>query len=85
MTIQMRETAIDEDQARLRLRSSLLEYLERNTEHHDEFVWAVRSGTVHSCDTMLRLAQLLGQRDTALEAHLDLLAETERRGGALFD
>jgi hypothetical protein len=81
----MRESAIDEDVARLRLRSSLLEYLERNTEHHDEFAGAVKSGTAHSRDTMVRLAQLLEQRDSALEEHLDLLAEAGRRGSPLFD
>jgi hypothetical protein len=85
MTTMMRETAIDEDYTRLRLRNSLLEYLERHTEHHDEFVEAVKSGTAHSRDTMMRLAQLLEQRDTALEAHLDLLAGSGRRGGPLFD
>jgi hypothetical protein len=85
MTTMMRETAIDEDQARLRLRSSLLEYLERNTEHHDEFAGAVKAGTAHSRDTMVRLAQLLERRDTALQTHFDLLAESGRRGGSLFD
>jgi hypothetical protein len=76
MTTTMRETASDADQARLRLRSSLLEYLERKTEHHDELVPAVEAGTAHSRSTMLRLAELLVQRDTALEAHLDVLAGT---------
>ena len=85
MTTMMRDTAIDEDVARLRLRSSLLEYLERNTEHHDEFAGAVRSGTAHSRDTMVRLAQLLEQRDSALQEHFDLLAESGRRGSSLFD
>jgi pantothenate kinase len=82
MTTTMRETASDEDRARLRLRSSLLEYLERKTEHHDELVLAVVAGTAHRRSTMLRLAQLLVQRDIALEAHLDLLAET---GDARFN
>jgi hypothetical protein len=85
MTTTMRDTAIDEDFTRLRLRSSLLEYLERNTEHHDEFVGSVKAGTAHSRDTMMRLAQLLEQRDTALQAHFDLLAGSGRRGGPLFD
>ena len=76
------ETPTDEDQAQLRLRSSLLEYLERKMEHHDEFVGAVRSGTIHRRDTMKRLADLLVQRDAALEAHLDLLAGSGRRGAA---
>ena len=85
MTTLMRESAIDEDVARLRLRNSLLEYLERNTEHHDEFAGAVRSGTAHSRDTMVRLAQLLQQRDSALHDHFDLLAELGQRGSSLFD
>ncbi len=79
------EMAIDEDQARLRLRSSLLEYLERNMEHHDEVVWSVKSGTMHSGDTMTRLADLRAQRDAALHAHLDLLAEAQGRGVLLFN
>jgi len=79
------EMAIDEDQARLRLRSSLLEYLERKMEHHDEFVWAVKSGTVHSRDSMTRLAELVARRDAALEAHLDQLAESQGRGFLLFN
>jgi hypothetical protein len=85
MTTMMRESAIDEDVARLRLRSSLLEYLERNTEHHDEFAGAVKSGSAHSRDTMVRLAQLLEQRDSALQEHFDLLAESGRRGSPIFD
>lgn len=76
MSTQMMEMAIDEDQARLRLRHSLLEYLERNMEHHDAVVGAVESSTIHSRDTMMRLASLLVQRDAALVTHLDLLAET---------
>jgi hypothetical protein len=85
MTTMMQETAIDGDVARLRLRSSLLEYLERNTQHHDEFAGAVKSGTAHSRDTMVRLAQLLEKRDSALQEHLDLLAQSGRRGNSLFD
>ncbi len=80
MTTQLMETPIDEDLVRLRLRISLLEYLERNTEHHDEVVSAVRSGTIHSRGTVARLAESRGQRDAALGSHLDLLAEAQRRG-----
>ncbi|MGA2835083.1 MAG: hypothetical protein ABSF84_00665 [Acidimicrobiales bacterium] len=75
--------AIDEDLVRLRLRCSLLDYLERNMEHHDEFVGAVKSGTIHDPDTMMRVADLRAKRDAALGAHLDQLAEAQRRGAAL--
>jgi hypothetical protein len=78
MSIQLMESAADEDQVRLRLRTSLLEYLERNVEHHDQFEQAVRGGTAHTREAMGRLAGLLARRDAALVAHLDLLATTGR-------
>ena len=75
MSIQTMETTTEDDVARLRLRSSLLEYLERSVEHHDDVVGAVRTGAIHRRGTMQRLAERLVQRDTALATHLDLLAE----------
>jgi hypothetical protein len=84
MSVHVMEIAVDEDQVRLGLRSSLLEYLERKMEHHDEFVWAVNSGTIHSRNTLTRLAELRARRDAALETHLDQLAESQGHGLGQF-